>query len=298
MYHSVAPGPGEYFGPDVFERHVCFLKSRFRLISPHECRRARNQTEDIDVLLTFDDGFLNNALYVVPVLKRHQVPAIFFVSTRHCSGDRMLWFAYMRAFSLWFPEEKVTLDGRTYDLGPRSRTRSVLMLRDYLLSLRPHPQAMYEKIEHGLPSVESFAPPEYISDHCAGVTWDHIRDMARDPLFEIGIHTVDHPFLTRCDDAEVERQIKANREALERVTGKRIQSIAYPSGDYSARVVAECSDLGIEERYAVELRRNIRIAGCDRGEIPRIGVYKPSLSIVGFKVQWGNLLRRTPLKFG
>jgi peptidoglycan/xylan/chitin deacetylase (PgdA/CDA1 family) len=298
MYHSVAPGPGDYFDPEVLEAHVCFLKSRFRFISPAERRRVRNQTEDIDVLLTFDDGFLNNSLYVAPILKRHQVPAVFFVSTRHCSGNRLLWFAFLSAFSRWFPEERVTLDGRTYDLGPRRRRRSVLVLRDYLLSLRPHPQAMYEKIEHELPSVESFVPPEYISDHYAGMTWDHIREMARDPLFEIGIHTVDHPFLTKCADAEIEKQVSANRDELERVTGKRIRSIAYPSGDYDARIIAGCVDLGIEDRYAVELRRATPKGDGSIRDIPRIGVYKPSLSVVGFKVQWGNLLRRTPLRFG
>ena len=333
MYHAIAPWPGDYFGPDVFERHVCFLKSRYRFISPGQCCRVRSRAEDIDVLLTFDDGFLNNAVYAAPILKRHQVPAVFFISTRHCNGGRFLWFAYLSAFSRWFPEDELALDGVTYDLGPRERRRSMRKLRDYLLSLRPHPQAMYDKIEHSLPSIESFVPQRTLEDHYAGMTWDHIREIAQDPLFEVGVHTVDHPFLTLCDDAEMERQIRSNREELARVTGKQIRSIAYPSGDYDARVVAKCVDMGIEEPYAVEVRRGTvsrlpspvardipgvgRRATKDEGrgpkaggratmddgrwtnnDIPRIGIYKPSLSILGFKVQWGNLLRRTPLRFG
>jgi peptidoglycan/xylan/chitin deacetylase (PgdA/CDA1 family) len=298
VYHRVAPGHGDCFGPDVFERHVCFLQSRFHVIGPEDCRRIRSRKEDIDVLLTFDDGFLNNALYVVPILKRHQVPALFFISTRHCDGVRPLWFAYLSAFSRWFPEKEVTLDGTTYGLTPKERTRSMRRLREYLLSLRPHPLAMYEKIDRILPSIESFTPREHLVDHYAGMTWDHIREIARDPLFEVGAHTIDHPFLTSCDEGEMERQIKVNREELERVTGKRIESIAYPGGDYDARVVAKCASSGFEQRFAVELRQ---LATKDEGrarDIPRIGVYRPSLSIVGFKVQWGNILRRTPLRFG
>ncbi len=298
MYHSIAPGPGDHLGPDVFEQHVCFLKSRFHVIVPDECRRVRSGSEDIDVLLTFDDGFLNNALHVVPILKRHQVPAIFFVSTRHCSGDRILWFAYLRAFSRGFPEKGIVLDGTTYDLRPRERKRSVRKLRDYLLCLRPHPEAMYEKIERSLPPIGSFTPRAYLNDHYAGMTWDHIREIARDPLFEVGIHTIDHPFLTLCDDAEMERQIKSNREELEHVTGKEVRSIAYPSGDYDRKVASKCRDIGIDKRYAVFLRNDAVERMQDLSSIPRVGVYKPSLSIVGFKVQWGNFLRRTPLKFG
>jgi peptidoglycan/xylan/chitin deacetylase (PgdA/CDA1 family) len=298
MYHSIAPGPGDYFGPDVFERQVCFLKSRFRFIAPQECCRVRSGTEDVEVLLTFDDGFLNNAVHVVPILKRYQVPAIFFISTRHCDGGRPLWFAYLSAFSRWFPDKGIALDDTTYDLSPRERKRSVRKLRDHLLSLRPHPQAMYEKIEHILPSIEGFVPRAYFHDHYAGMTWDHMRDIARDPLFEVGIHTVDHPFLTLCDDGEMERQVKASRGELERVTGKKVRSIAYPSGDYDHKAAAKCRELGIDKRYAVDLRSDAVEGTHDLSSIPRVGVYKPSLSIVGFKVQWGNLLRRTPLRFG
>jgi len=317
MYHAVAPGPGDYFGPDVFEQQVRFLKSRFHLIGPQESRKVRSRRDNIDVLLTFDDGFLNNALYVVPILKRHQAPAVFFISTRHCEGRRPLWFAYLSALSRWFAEASLKLDGRAFDMRPQERKRSVRELREYLLSLRPHPRAMYDKIEQGLPSLESFAPQEYISDHYAGMTWDHIRDIARDPLFEVGVHTVDHPYLTLCDDAEMESQMAVNRSELERVTGKRISAIAYPGGDYDARVVATCMDLGFEQRYAVDIRRvtgdgRQRTKDARRGtkgrrrtkdegpgiDIPRIGIYKPSLSILGFKVQWGNILRRTPLRFG
>jgi peptidoglycan/xylan/chitin deacetylase (PgdA/CDA1 family) len=298
MYHAIAPGSGDYFGPEVFERHVRFLKSRFRFISPQEYGRARRGTEDIEVLLTFDDGFLNNALYVAPILKRHQVPAIFFISTRHCGGVRPLWFAYLSAFSRWFPEMEIALDGTTYNLSPRLRKQSMRRLEGYLLSLRPHPQAMYDKIERGLPSMETFTPRKHSNDHYAGMTWDHIREIAQDPLFEIGSHTVDHPFLTQCDDAEMEIQVKANREELEHVTGKQIRSIAYPSGDYDIKVTEKCRELGIDRRYAVDLRSGAVEGSPDLSSIPRVGVYKPSLSIVGFKVQWGSFLRRTPLKFG
>ena len=300
-YHAVAPGPADYFSPDAFERHVSLLKSRFHLVGPRECHRVRGRTEDIDVLLTFDDGFLNNALYVVPILKRHQVPAVFFISTRHCSGNRILWFVYTRALSRWFPEKQVTLDGATYDLSPTERVRSRRRLHEHLLSLKPHPQAMYDKIEHSLPFIESFVPQRTLEDHYAGMTWDHIREIAQDPLFEVGVHTVDHPLLTLCDDGELVRQIEANREDLEHVTGKRIRAIAYPGGDYDARVRAKCADLGFDERYAVEVRRGTgdgRRETADGCDIPRIGIYKPSLDVLGFKVQWGNLLRRTPLHFG
>ena len=48
---------------------------------------------DGEVVLTFDDGFANNATVARPVLEELQMSAVFFVSTRHlepgrCAGAR------------------------------------------------------------------------------------------------------------------------------------------------------------------------------------------------------------------
>jgi hypothetical protein len=74
--------------------------------------------------------------------------------------------------------------------------------------------------------------------------------------------------------------------------------IAYPSGDYDLKVAEKCQEFGLDKRYAVDFRSDAAEGTLGLSSIPRLGVYKPSLSIVGFKVQWGNLLRRTPLRFG
>jgi peptidoglycan/xylan/chitin deacetylase (PgdA/CDA1 family) len=94
------------------------------------------------------------------------------------------------------------------------------------------------------------------------------------------------------------RQIKANREELERVTGKRTRSIAYPFGDYDLRVAGKCRELGIDRRYAVDFRSAAVEGTPDRRSVPRMDAHKPSLSIVGFRVQWGNLLRQALLRSG
>ena len=62
--------------------------------------------------------------------------------------------------------------------------------------------------------------------------------------------------------------------------------MAYPSGDYNRGILAMNHRLGIEQGYAV-------VPQCrqDRPqEVPRIGVYDPSLETLGIKVYWGNHL--------
>lgn len=66
---------------------------------------------------------------------------------------------------------------------------------------------------------------------------EQVRELAGNPLFSLGVHAVDHPFLTRGEQEEVERQIADNKEWLERVSKRECDAIAYPLGDYEVGVL-------------------------------------------------------------
>ena len=43
------------------------------------------------VLITFDDGYYNN-MHAIDILKKFQVPAIFFISTNHVLEQKSFWW--------------------------------------------------------------------------------------------------------------------------------------------------------------------------------------------------------------
>ena len=47
---------------------------------------------------------------------------------------------------------------------------------------------------------------------------------------EVAVHTLTHPNLTRCDDAEVIRQVETDRLNLSRLVGYEVVGMAYPCG--------------------------------------------------------------------
>ena len=95
---------------------------------------------------------------------------------------------------------------------------------------------MYEAIEEELPRLEDFVSRQKLADCYAGMTAEQVDELSRDPLFSIGVHTVDHPFLSKCRAEEARRQILDNKKWIEKVSDKPCDSIAYPSGDYNAEV--------------------------------------------------------------
>ena len=85
-----------------------------------------------------------------------------------------------------------------------------------------------------------------------------------------------------------------NRAWLEAVCGRRCDTFAYPSGDYNRDILGACRQAGFSRGYAVAAT----IDPTSPLEIPRIGVYAESTDVLGFKMQWGPLMRRMRLPVG
>ena len=279
MYHGVPRGGrAQAINGRAFERHVLFLKRNCTLIRPEQYASARGSLRHPAVLLTFDDGFRNLAEVAAPILRRYDVPAVFFVSSRHCTPGKYLWFSYLKMLGACFPGEGVTLNGKLVRLKGTERRTGIQQLTSMLLALAPHPHAMYAAIDAQLPPLESFVSEAVLADECAGMTEDQVRELGQDPLFTIGGHTLDHPYLTRCSTKEAERQISENKTWLERVTRRTCDLFAYPLADFDRNTVEQCRRVRFKQAFGVG--RN----GVSQFAIRRVGIYSASLTVLGAKL--------------
>jgi peptidoglycan/xylan/chitin deacetylase (PgdA/CDA1 family) len=65
---------------------------------------------------------------------------------------------------------------------------------------------------------------------------EQLREL-RDSSFEIGCHSLTHPYLTDLDDAGLHREIVEAKRQLEELAGKPIKHFSCPGGRYDRRVV-------------------------------------------------------------
>jgi peptidoglycan/xylan/chitin deacetylase (PgdA/CDA1 family) len=287
VYHGV-PRSRAAVTAEAFERQLLFLKQNFDLVSCYQLSMQKRRANRLQVMLTFDDGFRNNAEVVAPILRRHQAPAVFFVSSRHAEPGKYLWFSYLQLLETSFRGNGFKFRGEFLEMSPAGRRTTIARLRASLLEMKPHPAAMYSAIEQELPRLEDFNSDEDLRDCASGMTAEQVGELGRDPLFTIGGHTVDHPFLTQCDPHEAGLQIANNKQWLERLCGAECQVFAYPAGDYSESVMEQCRAAGFSSAFSVASK----IERSEKFEIPRIGIYYPSLNELGFKIRWGYLLMR------
>lgn len=66
---------------DNFKKNLIFLKKSTNVISIADFFAGKLSVREINVVITFDDGFKNWIYYAVPLLKELCMPAIFFISS-------------------------------------------------------------------------------------------------------------------------------------------------------------------------------------------------------------------------
>jgi peptidoglycan/xylan/chitin deacetylase (PgdA/CDA1 family) len=285
LYHSVPRNKLTYMDADIFEKQIIFLNNNFH-IKPLADYNV-NYPGKINIILTFDDGYKNHFAIVAPILKKYQVPATFFVSTRHSEPGKYLWDTHLNLLETRFKKQGFEFRGKLWHLTKETRRVTISNLRKYLLQLEPHPSEMYRILENELPYPDDYLGKEELDDWAAGMTKEQMKELNNEELFEVEAHTTDHPILTKCTLEVHKSQIYFNKIFIEASCNKVCKDFCYPSGEYDSNTVEFIRELGFLRGFAV----NPKLYLYPPFEIPRIGIYNFNIGYLLNKIYFSNLLR-------
>jgi peptidoglycan/xylan/chitin deacetylase (PgdA/CDA1 family) len=101
------------------------------------------------------------------------------------------------------------------------------------------------------------------------LTWDELRAIAGDGV-RVESHTLTHPHLPLLGEDELEHELRESRAAVERELDTSCRCLAYPYGEYDARVARVAREVGYHTAFALPGR----LEGTDRYALPRIGIWR------------------------
>jgi peptidoglycan/xylan/chitin deacetylase (PgdA/CDA1 family) len=105
------------------------------------------------------------------------------------------------------------------------------------------------------------------ADELAPLSWEDLAALA-DAGWEVGSHTVTHPFLSDVSGDELERELADSREAIRRRVG-RCDTLAYPYGAADDRVAQAARACG----YVAACTLSLSHRAADLHRIGRVGIY-------------------------
>ena len=73
---------------------------------------------------------------------------------------------------------------------------------------------------------------------------DYVKKIA-DRGHEIGTHSRTHPYMTKMSKQEIESELTTSKEAIEKITGKKVELFRPPYGDYNDLLVSTARELGL-----------------------------------------------------
>jgi peptidoglycan/xylan/chitin deacetylase (PgdA/CDA1 family) len=214
--------------PPVFEDTLRFLKREFDVIGPDELQTAVSRGRGRYVLLTFDDGYRDNFDEAFPILKRHGLPATFFVTTGFLDRRQIAWWDEIAWMIHTSPRSELRPNGwldRRLDLRPEERKRATSYLIDHYKQLpRGSTGAFLDALAEATESGRHHG-----NAHEFWMTWDNVRDL-RAAGMHIGGHTVNHPLLTQLSADEQEEELAGCKTRIQAELGEPMRYFAYPYG--------------------------------------------------------------------
>ena len=285
MYHRVLSSPedlpyfvqpGMYVDATTFERHIIFLKDRFKITFLADLVEKVLNGEDIggSCAITFDDGWRDNYTDAYPILLKYRVPATIFLATGFVGTDKVFW-----------PEEICHYLGQNmankseYCTAPLSYLRLNEEICKYRQCKR---ETFFERsieILKGCPPRDREEILEYFRATFKTnpfprqmLSWDEAREMQASGLIRFGAHTVNHEILDQISLLKAKEEICNSREELERQMGSTVKTFAYPNGNHSDSIRMFLKESGLN--IAVTTHKGFFERGMSSLQIPRIAIHE------------------------
>ena len=238
-YHRIGNSTEELFDPGVysataeqFEEQIATLK---RNVSPVTLEEAlafiegtlKEKTPRCRVLITFDDGYLDNYETAYPILRSYGMQGVFFLATSMVGSHHVPWWDHIsylmktgrkRRFSLHYPAD---LDVDIDQDGTTMSSRAVQKL--YKRPDNTDPARFIQELKE---ETQGEDPPATLRRF---LNWDEAREMSRGGM-AIGSHTHSHPVLSQLEPDGQYEELSKSRAMLQEHLGVAVDTIAYPVG--------------------------------------------------------------------
>ncbi len=273
----------------LFEEQLDYFSKNFHVVSMEMALESLDGKElpENAVLLTFDDGYIDNFTVAFPLLKKYHMQGSFFIPGMPLMENRVLdvnkiQFILAAADSMElkkelsemlnrfrnneYPEIPATEElYRIYGKPNRYDTPDTVFVKKILQTGLP-PKLRRELVDILFEKYVSV--PEEVFSRELYMNRDQIRCM-RDAGMFIGVHGYEHQWLSHLTSEQMRKDISRGVEVLDEFIDTKSWVMNYPYGDYNERIMEYLSGCGCRMAVTIETRVS-NVKKDHRYRIPRL----------------------------
>jgi peptidoglycan/xylan/chitin deacetylase (PgdA/CDA1 family) len=238
--HHVRPEPPQEFEPNrILKITPHFLESvikevldaGFEVIPLDDVpeRVSQDSAARPFACFTFDDGYRDNRDYALPAFRKFGLPFTVFVPADFPSGSADLWWLVLEQVIRRASHVEATIGGalRRFDASTLSGKERAHHELYWLLRGMDEDEA--RAVVQALARANGIDGKALAADLL--MTWDEIREMAKDPLVTFGAHTNAHYSLAKLPEDRARAEIVESIATLEKELGRPCRHFSFPYGD-------------------------------------------------------------------
>lgn len=246
-FHRVVEGkpvlPGIEINFKDFMNIIEYLReSNFDIISIDELNKILCEgviPKRKKIVLTFDDGYIDNYNIVYPYLSEQQIPFTIYI----CNGliNKSIYIWWYLILGLYQSENKlITIDNKEVKLEPSNKS----IIFKYLRS-QDEDNLKFLLSNLGIDIEKSYR----LFNEDIIMTWPQISKMAESEYVTIGAHTVNHYSLKYLSDEASFDEMLSSKNEIEKYIKRKVSHFAYPFGsdnEVSERELVFAKEIGYE----------------------------------------------------
>lgn len=250
LYHRIADVASDPWSlcvtPNNFEEHLRILKKyNFSFPTLGKIQQSSNfNSEKRNVAITFDDGYADNFTYAMPILRKYNIPATFFIVSGVIGSREEFWWDHLERLII-YPQSlpdiiELKIKYKIYHWETKE-TRIALYMKIWNTFNFFTPQNVFLALNQLEGQIKELFP---VRAGYLPLNKDQLMSLSNSTLCEIGAHTANHRMLTHCSPEEQVSEIIQCKNGLEVMIGKKIQSFSYPFGNYSRNTIRFIKNAG------------------------------------------------------
>lgn len=238
-----------------FKEHLKFLTNSYNIISLDDLVDLMTKKEPIHektVVLTFDDGYKDNYINAYPLLRKYEIPATIFLTSKLIGSGELVWADKVGYIIYNSSIDQIKIDELgEYSLG--SKFEKYQTFSDIKRKLVNRTELEKSSFIDKLANLCQVEIPKDAGCELM-LSWDEVREMNENNI-DFGAHTINHPVLPKLTPKEAKWEILESKKVLEENLQKKVTHFSYPYGTFNQDVVNIIRELNFKS--AVTLNQNL-----------------------------------------